>query len=71
MEDHIKRFLDLLDDCKIDLENQIYTNMFINALDENDKEKTLRVIATFNKHGVSTKVLGEVCVELVKEGVFN
>lgn len=72
MEDYIQKYIDLFGEYRTHMENQIYINMFVNCLSsEADKEKALRVITTFNKHGVPTKVLCEVCTELVKEGVFE
>lgn len=72
MEDHIQKFIDLLGEYKADLENQLLNNMLACSLPEDgSKETVLRAISKFNKHGVPTKVLCEVCAELVKEGAFK
>lgn len=72
MEDHIQRFIDLLGEYKTDIENKLFIGMFLKSYPEGgNKEQMLRVIKKFNEHGVSTKILFEVCAELVKEGVFE
>ena len=72
MEDHIKKFVDMLSEYHDVLENQIFNNMFLNSLTEDsEKETLLLVLAKFNEHGVSSKVLFEIVMELVKEGVLS
>lgn len=72
MEEFIRRFFDAFPECRDSMENRILNSMILNLCKEEKEKKTmLHVIEKFNEHGVSSKVLFEVCEELVREGVFE